>query len=689
MMCRPWQVRPLDREKAAELSEMLNIPSFLGMMLAVRGVTDPAEAMSVLGMEDGFPFDPFLLRDMETAALRVQQAIEDGECIAVFGDYDADGVTATALLTKYLRSKGAHVLPYIPQREGEGYGMNENAVRTLHEKGARLLITVDNGIAGEKEVRLARDLTMDVIVTDHHRVQGTLPPALAVVDPQREDEESPYRDFAGVGLAYELCCAVESAWSDPEETLSFLLDLAAVGTVGDVVPLTGENRRLVKKGIRRLRDEPCQGLRALLKAAGAGEKAVSARDLAFTVVPRLNAVGRMGSPKQALRLLLCEDREEANEIAQSVNTENDRRRSVEADVLKQAMEKLQTEPERLLDQVLVVEGENWHPGVIGIVAARLTETFGKPSVVITLEGDKARGSGRSVEGFSLFEAVKACAPVLTRFGGHPMAAGLSVEPDKIPAFRKAINEYAKEQHPFMPVPTLTLDCRLRPAAVTEELSALLEELEPFGAGFPAPLFGLYGMTVRGIVPVGGGGHLRLLLEKDGVTLSCMRFGMTKEALGFREGDVVDAAVSLSRHEFRGQMSLTTQIMDLRPAGLDTEELVREKQRYEALCRGEIPEGGLSIRRPGRDDFAALYRLLRDEGGWHSSQEALWQALCRGASDSETAENQPVPFLTLLLMCDVLRERGLIDYQYPMGHITLCSVKGKVDLMASPVLHRLG
>lgn len=684
MMCRPWQVRPLDREKAAELSEMLNIPSFLGMMLAVRGVTDPAEAMSVLGMEDGFPFDPFLLRDMETAALRVQQAIEDGECIAVFGDYDADGVTATALLTKYLRSKGAHVLPYIPQREGEGYGMNENAVRALHEKGARLLITVDNGIAGEKEVRLARDLTMDVIVTDHHRVQGTLPPALAVVDPQREDEESPYRDFAGVGLAYELCCAVESAWSDPEETLSFLLDLAAVGTVGDVVPLTGENRRLVKKGIRRLRDEPCQGLRALLKAAGAGEKAVSARDLAFTVVPRLNAVGRMGSPKQALRLLLCEDREEANEIAQSVNTENDRRRSVEADVLKQAMEKLQTEPERLLDRVLVVEGENWHPGVIGIVAARLTETFGKPSVVITLEGDKARGSGRSVEGFSLFEAVKACAPVLTRLGGHPMAAGLSVEPGKIPAFRQMINEYAKNQHPFMPVPTLTLDCRLRPAAVTEELPALLEELEPFGAGFPAPLFGLYGMTVRGIVPVGGGGHLRLLLEKDGVTLSCMRFGMTKEALGFREGDVVDAAVSLSRHEFRGQMSLTTQIMDLRPAGLDTEDLWRQRQQYEALCRGEPLEEGKSIRRPGRDDFATLYRLLRDGGGWHSSQEMLWQAL-RQASP----EGKAVPFLTLLCMCDVFRERGLIRYRYDTGHMALCPVKGKVDLMASPVLTRLG
>ena len=684
MMGRPWQVRPLDREKAAALSEALNIPSFLGMMLAVRGVTDPAEAVSVLGMEGSLPFDPFLLRDMETAALRVQQAIEDGETIAVFGDYDADGVTATALLTKYLRSKGAHVLPYIPQREGEGYGMNEAAVRTLHGQGAGLLITVDNGIAGEKEVRLARELTMDVIVTDHHRVQGALPPALAVIDPQREDEESPDRNFAGVGLAYELCCAVESAWSDPEETLSFLLDLAAVGTVGDVVPLTGENRQLVKKGIRRLRDGPCEGLRALLKAAGAGDRAVSARDLAFTVVPRLNAVGRMGSPKQALRLLLCEEEEEADTIAQSVNTENDHRRSVEADVLQQAMEKLQKEPRRLLDRVLVVEGENWHPGVIGIVAARLTETFGKPSVVITIEGDKARGSGRSVEGFSLFEAVKACAPVLTRFGGHPMAAGLSVEPGKIPAFRQMINEYAKNQHPFMPVPTLTLDCRLRPAAVTEELPALLEELEPFGAGFPAPLFGLFGMTLQGIVPVGGGKHLRLLLSKDGVTLSCMRFGVSKEALGFREGDKVDAAVSLSRHEFRGQMSLTTQIMDLRPAGLDTEDLWRQRQQYEALCRGEPLEEGKSIRRPGRDDFATLYRLLRDGGGWHSSQEMLWQALRQASPEGKT-----VPFLTLLCMCDVLRERGLIRYRYDTGHMALCPVKGKVDLMASPVLTRLG
>ena len=240
---------------------------------------------------------PFLLRDMETAALRVQQAIEDGETIAVFGDYDADGVTATALLTKYLRSKGAHVLPYIPQREGEGYGMNEAAVRTLHGQGAGLLITVDNGIAGEKEVRLARELTMDVIVTDHHRVQGALPPALAVIDPQREDEESPDRNFAGVGLAYELCCAVESAWSDPEETLSFLLDLAAVGTVGDVVPLTGENRQLVKKGIRRLRDGPCEGLRALLKAAGAGDRAVSARDLAFTRGAAAQRRGAHGLPE--------------------------------------------------------------------------------------------------------------------------------------------------------------------------------------------------------------------------------------------------------------------------------------------------------------------------------------------------------------------------------------------------------
>lgn len=679
MKGRQWCVRALDKEAASWLSEEMNIPSFLAMLLVIRGYDTPEKAAGLLEEEEELPFDPFLLRDMDKAADHLLEAMDRGEKIAVFGDYDADGVTATALLTGYLRGKGADVLPYIPEREGEGYGMNEEAVRTLARQGVSLIVTVDNGIAGEKEIRLAGELGMRVIVTDHHRVQGELPPALAVVDPQREDEESPYRDFSGVGLAYQLAAAVESGESDPEETLRPLLDLVAVGTVGDVVPLTGENRRLVRRGLQVLREGARPGLCALLEEAGAAGKALVSQDLAYTLVPRINAAGRMDSPRQALELLLSGDEEEAQVLAQAVNTANTRRREVEAGVQREALLQLQREPRRLYARVVIVEGENWFPGVIGIVAARLTELTGKPCIVLSCQGDEARGSGRSVEGFSLFEAVHACRDSLLKYGGHPMAAGLSLKREKIPEFSARMEQWARGAFPQMPVPRLTLDCRLRPEAVSLELPEQMERLEPFGEGNPPPLFGLFRMTLRQIVPVGGGKHLRLMLEKDGCVLPCMRFGVSESQLGYQAGDCVDAAVSLSRNEFRGQESVTVQIHDLRPAGEDPSRFVRQAGRFEKLGRGEaLDQEEKEELRCQRSEFAQLYRFLREKGGWNSSSLALWRALKQPA----------LPFSRLLLMCEVMRERGLIRFSYLTGRIALCPVQGKTDLMASKILQAL-
>ena len=669
-----WKVAPLNKDRAAQLAERHSLPFFLAMLLEIRGYhTD--EQVEALLSGDRTLSDPFLMKDMDKAVARIRRAIDEFEKIAVYGDYDADGVTATAMLFTYLEAVGADVLYYIPQREGEGYGMNRNAVELLHGQGVKLIITVDNGISSVEEVALANSLGMDVVVTDHHRPQEKLPEAVAVVDAYQADDNSPYKDFSGAGVALKLLTALEDG--EAEGILEEYADLAVIGTVADAMPITGENRLIVQAGLSSLQRSGRPGVTALLERSGGSEQGITATGLSFTLIPRINATGRMGSPDRAVKLLCCEYEEEANALAEEICQDNERRRQEETAISQEAIAVIEHDPSLLYSRVIVVSGKGWHHGVLGIVAARITERFGKPSFVLSEDGDSAKGSGRSVQGFSLFDAVVACGDVLERYGGHPMAAGVTLKAEKIGAFREKINRYAKEACPEMPVPALSLDCRLNPASVNADMPKALQRLEPFGGGNPQPLFGLFGMELREIVPVGNGGHLRLVCQKNGTILNCMRFRVRQEDFPFAVGDQLDLAVTLDLREYRGELRLTVTARDIRLSGMEDDFALRSYRAYEKFRRREdMTEEERALLTPTRSELAALYRLLASLHGVPFGVQATALSL----------KNQGFQLGKLLLCLDMLEERGLAECspQSDIMTVQLRKTEGKVDMFASPI-----
>lgn len=675
MILRKWEVRPLDKERAAAFAQTYGVPFFLAMLMNIRGLDDAAHLREFLG--EGEPLsDPFLLKDMDKAAARITRAVDNMEKIAVYGDYDADGVTSTAMLYSYLETRGADVIFYIPQREGEGYGMNMGAVEYLKEQGVSLIVTVDNGISSVQEVARANELGVDVVVTDHHRPQEILPDAVAVVDAYRPDDTSPYKHFSGVGIAFKLLMALEDGAGDVEDLLEAYSDLAAIGTIGDIVPLTGENRTLIRAGLERLSQSDRPGVQALLENAGIAGKALTSTNVAFTLVPRINATGRMGAPERAVRLLISSYEEEAEVLSEEICADNEERRRVEAEIAEAAFADIEAKG-YMKDRVVVVDGENWHHGVIGIVASRVTERCGKPCMIISRGETEAKGSGRSIEGFSLFEAICACGDLLIKFGGHPMAAGITLKPENIEAFRKRINQYAAEHFPQMPTQTVTLDCKLNPAALSASMAQSLTQLEPFGNGNPQPVFGLFNMELSNVTPVGGGGHLRLTLEKNGAVITAMRFNTKPEELPYRIGDKIDLAVQLEAREFRGQPSLTVIVRDMKFAAFDTEKNIASLASFEKWQRGEVLSAEDKNRLyPDRACLAAIYRALRTVNGKETDQVRFV---------SQFGKDMTLGLFKTALL--VFEERGLVHSEIADDTFTatLIETSGKTDITRSPVL----
>lgn len=675
MILRKWEVRPLDKERAAAFAQTYGVPFFLAMLMNIRGLDDAAHLREFLG--EGEPLsDPFLLKDMDKAAARITHAVDNMEKIAVYGDYDADGVTSTAMLYSYLETRGADVIFYIPQREGEGYGMNMGAVEYLKEQGVSLIVTVDNGISSVQEVARANELGIDVVVTDHHRPQEILPDAVAVVDAYRPDDTSPYKHFSGVGIAFKLLMALEDGAGDVEDLLEAYSDLAAIGTIGDIVPLTGENRTLIRAGLERLSQSDRPGVQALLENAGIAGKVLTSTNVAFTLVPRINATGRMGAPERAVRLLISGYEEEAEVLSEEICADNEERRRVEAEIAEAAFADIEAKG-YMKDRVVVVDGENWHHGVIGIVASRVTERCGKPCMIISRGETEAKGSGRSIEGFSLFEAICACGDLLIKFGGHPMAAGITLKPENIEAFRKRINQYAAEHFPQMPTQTVTLDCKLNPAALSVSMAQSLTQLEPFGNGNPQPVFGLFNMELSNVTPVGGGGHLRLTLEKNGAVITAMRFNTKPEELPYHIGDKIDLAVQLEAREFRGQPSLTVIVRDMKFAAFNTEKNIASLASFEKWQRGEVLSAEDKNRLyPDRACLAAIYRALRTVNGKETDQVRFV---------SQFGKDMTLGLFKTALL--VFEERGLVHSEIADDTFTatLIETSGKTDITRSPVL----
>ena len=487
-MLKEWK-RYEAAPEAKKLARELDVTELTAQALWHRGFRTPEEAQEFLHPEE-MPFhDPFLMKDMEAAVERIERAIKKREKIVVYGDYDVDGMTATALLVHNLRALGALTSYYIPDRKKEGYGFNLKALESIAESGAGLLVSVDCGIASVEDVRSMGGL-LDIVITDHHLPGENLPPALAVVNPHRADCPYPDKNLAGVGVAFKLC---QGLWQKLKgEEFAGDLELAALGTVADIVPLVGENRKIVKAGLVKLQESDFLGVRALVEVAGLTDKEITAGHIGFMLAPRLNAAGRLGSGLDGVRLLLSRDIDEAERLAQELDSLNGERQAIEAEILAAAEAELQAgevEPEDM--QAIVVAGKGWNPGVIGIVASRLVEAYYKPTVVLSIQEDGVcKGSCRSIEGLHMYEALTACKSELMQFGGHEMAAGLSVREEKIDDFRRALQDYAgKTLSAADYVPKVTVEFELMPHELTFQMIEELSLLEPYGMGNPKPAFG--------------------------------------------------------------------------------------------------------------------------------------------------------------------------------------------------------
>ena len=681
MRYKQWKIAHPSPEGRAQL-ERAGIPSLLACVLSARGVTEPEQAWKLLTPGEEPLLDPMLLKDMDRAVLRVGRALKTGELMAVYGDYDVDGITSTCLLTDCLTRLGGRVRSYIPDRLEEGYGLNEEAVLHLAQQGVTLIITVDCGITAAREVEFARELGIDVVITDHHECKQAIPEAAAVVDPHRPDCPYPFKGLAGVGVALKLAMAA----AGPDRAgLVFreYADLAAVGTVADVMPMTGENRTIVQTGLAALAHPRRVGLAQLMEEAGLGDKPVTSVSIGYTLAPRINAAGRMGQADLAAELLLTRDPGRAAALAQELCALNRERQTIECEIFQECVQRLERRPQ---SGIILLADEHWHQGVVGIVASRLTEKYSCPAFMVCLDQGIGKGSCRSWGGVNLFHLLTQCQDLLEGFGGHAMAAGFTVREENIPALERRLRQLVLEERAGEELPSLLeIDAAVLPQELTLEAVEALDALEPCGAGNPRPVLVLTGAHVISAAQVGRGRHLKLRLEGRGVPLDAIFFSVDGSELGLTPGCRVDVAFYPQINDFRGVRSVQLQVVDLRHA-MTRAQL--EQSIYEKYRRGEplSPQEAQSLL-PTRAEFVCLWRYLERQC---AGQTFLEDTLARIAQKSARSGGQSERPNHTLVCLEVMEERGLISLERQSGRvqITLHRLEHKVDLNASAILRRL-
>ena len=646
-------------------------------VLCSRGCSTPREAADLLSVDGPLP-PPEAMTDLPAAAQRVRQALENGERVAVFGDYDVDGITSTCLLTQFLREQGGDCLFYIPGRMEEGYGLNIPAIDALHQQGVTLLITVDCGITAHREAAYCRELGLDLIITDHHECKDALPDAVAVVDPHRCDEHYPHCDLAGVGVAFKLAAAIAG---NQEAVLDRYADLVCLGTVADVMPLTGENRVFVSRGLQQLHTRPRLGLAALMGQCSCAGSPPTASTIGYTLAPRINAAGRLGQVELAVELFLTDDPQRAQYLARELCELNRQRQAVESEIYEQAVTMLRGRPQ---PAAIVLADERWHQGVVGIVASRLAEEYRCPTFLICFDGEHGKASSRSYGGFNLFAALEALGNHLESYGGHELAAGFTIRRDAIDNFRQAMEQRAAAFRDSADYRcALEIDCMVEPSLLTLQTVAALDQLEPCGAGCPKPVLAMGGLIVDQCSEVGGGRHLRLRLRKGTICLSAIYFSATQARCGIHVGDVVEVAFTPHINEYRGVRSVQLNVVDIRPMTADTQQSY-EQALYERCLAGFVspPEADWFL--PQRPDFVALWRYLSAQTGEICDEcGALREKLSRYAG-------VPASMIRMKLCLDVFAEQGLIALEHRAQRlsITLTAQGRKVDLEESRILRRL-
>lgn len=663
---KKWLCSPapagVNNEITAQFGELLG-----GVMLS-RGITTLDRAREFFGCSS--LSDPLLMKDMESAVDVIRQALDEGKKITVYGDYDCDGVTSTAMLYGYLDAMGAEVEYYIPDRS-EGYGMNIPALEKILDQGTELIITVDNGVSAVEEAEYIRQRGAQLVITDHHQPPQELPVCEACVNPHRQDDNSPFKELCGAGVVLKLLCALEE---DEEFVMEQYAELAAVGTIGDVMPLVGENRYIVRRGIEDIRASQNIGIDRLLRTAGVSPESVDATTVAFSICPRINAAGRIAAADKAVQLLMADSPEQAGLLSEELNLMNENRRAEEARIMEDVSSQLESDPSILRERVLVVSGEGWHHGVIGIVAARLLEKYGKPVLMISVENGEARGSARGVDGFSIYKLLDRCSRVLTKFGGHPKAGGFSLPADRVEDFRQMVYAFCRECYPKMPEYTVSADMEITGDLLTEEALNSLSQLEPCGEGNQRPVFLLRNCTVESKRALKDGRYTSFELRSGGVKLKALCFGIPFAKFHPEQGSMVDIIAAAELNEFRGVKSVTLKVQEIRPSGFREDRFFAAQRTYEEISRGEGCDSRLAPRViPDRNALMAVYDLLRKYGGSMSAEE-----LCiYGGSD--------LNYCMLRIALDTFASAGMAEQSADADTVRLIPVTHKTDLMASGFL----
>lgn len=688
-----------------QLASSLGILPVTAALLYNRGYRDAEAAASFLHCEDEIFHDPFLMTDMDRAVERIERAIATNEKTVIYGDYDVDGVTSVSSLYLYLRSRGCNVSYYIPNRVGEGYGVNRSALRHIARDGGTLVITVDNGITAHEEILYAKTLGIDTVVTDHHACRETVPEAYAVVNPLRPGCRYPFKQLAGVGVVFKLICALENARcpDDPQaikEVCMRYADLAAIGTVADVMPLVDENRLIVSIGMRLLTDACRPGIAALLDMASAGGKSpshdpsrrrkINTSLIGFTIAPRLNAAGRISTADRAVELFLSETEEEAERVAKELCEINRSRQEQENVITEAVYDRIAAECDLERDPVIVLGDDSWHHGIVGIVSSRITEHYHLPSILLSFDGDIGKGSGRSIKGLNLVGALSACSDLLVRYGGHELAAGLTIERDKLPEFRRRINEYAREKlRECDRTVTLDLDLELNAADLTLAQAEELSLLEPFGTANPMPMFLLRDARIEEIASIGKNKHTRFLLRKDGISVTAVYFGTEASKIPFRPGECVDVAFQMNINEYQNDRTVQLIVRDLR---LGTAERTK-RETQEKLYREAREHPEERVREaliPARDDFTRVYLYLRSEARKSCGGEVNCTLFDIAAHFGPT-NDAAAALVRIRFVLDIFAETGILRFEETEPYrysISLCRTDGKVDLERSSIYRKL-
>ncbi len=686
-MEKQWIVRTADPNKAALLSEKLGVSLLTARLLCARGQDTPEKAVGFLGSNDNCRYDPFLLKDMDKAVERILKAINNKERVCIYGDYDVDGVTATTILYIYLCAKGVPCDYFIPGRLEDGYGLNKGAISALAGK-TDLIITVDTGITAVEETEYAKSLGIDMVITDHHSCREILPDACAVVDPHREDCPYPFKQLAGVGVVYKLLSAIEG---DSDAIIERFGDIIAIGTIADVMPIVDENRYITAMGIKKLQMTDNKGLRALMELCniGGADKKVTSVSVGFSIAPRINAAGRIRNAKSAVELLLAEDETIALSLAEELCTINKERQSTEQKIYEEVQKQLESEKSRC---VYVLHSDGWHQGVIGVVASRLTERYGVPSILFSFDGDIGKGSGRSIKGFSMLDALKACDDLLEEYGGHELAAGLTIHRDNLEAFVTRINEYAEEKVKSARASSyIEADTEVSVSELTLKHAYEITRLEPFGLQNPVPVLFLRDAAIVDITPLAGGKHIKLRLEtgKAGNPITAIYFNMQYNEFAYRAGDRCDLMFSLEVNEYRGISEAKLYIKRIRRSTAAESETNAQLSYYTAAVSKDSKEPLPKTAVPTLAQFRSIFRLLKRELG-DTKKKLAMNYLQRRLRETEDKEG--ISLCALYIICDVLVESGLAECRLidngTVAEMRLLPFKGKINLDKSPLLMRI-